>query len=976
MAGCFSKWWVASIAFGFGTVLCASAAATGENAKRRCWTLTPKAQAIVEEMRGLAKRYSPRTDRTRIFSRAQLKYGAQRTDFIHRWYDRPLHQDSTWAETANPDKILHPEAWKRTVEAVNLGGMDGLAVCTGLSRCNEVIGMSVTPGGEMQILVELPYAYADKGIESHVKIAEQALNMPNAYRIDGKVVLTRYPPIKDSELDFVEKLRTTLDERFGPDRFIVVFYVTAFEKRLSEGPLTAEVLEWAREHLRRCLRKMDGIFMAGWEVYWPRRYGAEFERDVLVPLYQSVLSEPEFAGKKYLGMPVHAGHENCYRWSYDIDSQGTRTLVERMRTMQMLRPDFIICCEWDEENENTFFRPTVANGYVHQRITRYFADRFAGVELSPFPDDDVSVPNMVVSYRRSLIAGEPIEVEVRNIPDGTFRGKKIECAFCWKDVCGNTVKSYPSASLAADSIDCVSFVSQSTELVGNNRFLIPELRIKVDGRSFVFGEGFWPLDLNATRAVDAKWVKHSLRERPKGVTGSIKCTLADQTGEVEVIGSFSSGEPVKSVEVLQEPDTVFMYDPSNLPCADGVVLKITMQARGNAPRSLALNGDIRIVNAKGLKLISGKNRMRTMLPDGWRLKNSLYCNWDVSLFASIPKSEVETAEIVTDLSPSFGKMRIKVKDVVEKEVIGVSGPAGGNFVVRHHLSQISIPKPCNVKNGSFSFRIKPLGKSDVLRMRIIDSKERVWRGSPLTIGEPTGNLRRFHVFERDEGRVTEIAIDSSRVDEPKYDFSRNRGSVVWTSSGRHLSGILGGAATLVTGFGQGESNYGDTLTRYITNDIADALDNAPKHVKGPGETFALEFDGSDYLMLPQQLAPKFSGFEISIDVCPEHLEGRQSLVDAGYAAYWLFLREGVPEARMWGAPKNAKAKAALKAGEWSNVRVVFDQRTFKVVVNGVEGEPVQHSGCQFQARYTSVGAANRTLFFFRGRLANLSFNLK
>lgn len=52
------------------------------------------------------------------------------------------------------------------------------------------------------------------------------------------------------------------------------------------------------------------------------------------------------------------------------------------------------------------------------------------------------------------------------------------------------------------------------------------------------------------------------------------------------------------------------------------------------------------------------------------------------------------------------------------------------------------------------------------------------------------------------------------------------------------------------------------------------------------------------------------------------------------------------------------------------------QHTFKVVVNGVEGEPVQHSGCQFQARYTSVGAANRTLFFFRGRLANLSFNLK
>ena len=958
-------------------VVCpASAFRSGENAVRGTWIPTPEAKALLAEMRQRAKDYRPRTAKMGIFSRAQLKYGAQRTDFIHRWYDRPLHQDSTWAETANPDRILHPEAWRRTAETVRLGGMDGLAVCIALSRCNEVIDMSVMPGGETQILVELPYAYADKGIESHVKTAEQALKMPNAYRIDGKVVLTRYPPIEPSQLDFVDKLRTVLDERFGPDRFIVMFYVTAFERLLRQGELTVDKLKWAQAHLRNCLRKMDGVFLHGWDIYWPRRYGAKFEREVLVPLYQSVLAEPEFAGRKYMGMPVTPGHENCYRWSYDVDSHGTRTLVERMKTMQMLRPDFIIGCEWDEENENTFFRPTVANGYVHQRIMRYFADAFAGVAPTPFPGDDVSVPNLVVSYRRSLIAGEPIEVEVRNIPDGTFKGEMFECAFRWKNVCGGTVKSYPAVKIAADSIDGAFFVSPVTEFIKGNRFLVPELTVRTKGRSWKFGEGFWPLDLNAARAVDAKWVKHSLRERTKDVTGSIAFAPAERVGEVVVSGSFSSAVPVKSVEVLQGPDTVFMYDPSCTGDADEVTLKITMQARGNAPRSLALNGDIRIVNAKGLKLITKPNRMRTMLPDGWRLKNSLYCNWDVSLYASVPKSEIDAAELVTDLSPLFGKMRIRVKDVVDREVIGTAGPYGGNFVVRHHLSQISIPKPCGVKNGAFSFNLKQLGRADILRMQIVDANENVWRGAPTELGKPTGETRRFHVFERDENRVTEVSVDSGRVDEPFYGFDDARGSVVWTASGRHLSGIFGGCATLVTGFGQGESNYGDTLTRYIKNDIFDAKDNAPESVKGKDGGFALAFDGSDYLMLPQQLAPKFTGFEISVDVCPDRLDGRQSLVDAGNAAFSLFLRDGVPEAAMWGAPKNAKAASALRIGEWSNVRLVFDQRTFKVVVNGVEGEPVPHSGCQFQARYTSVGAANRTLSFYRGRLANLNFRLK
>jgi len=948
----------------------------GENALKKCWSLEPEAEKEVDEMRRLARNYRPRVDRTHIFSRAQLKYGLQRTDFIHRWYDRPLHQNSSWAKTANPARIIHPEAWKKTVEDVKLGGMDGLAVCTALSRCDEVIPMSVSSGGELPILVELPYAYADKGLESHMKAAETALKMPNSFRIGGRVVLTRYPAIKENGLDFAEKLRRSLDAKFGPGKFIVMFYIEPFGTRPADKPLTAAQLQGAREHLRRCLRKMDGILVTGWDIYYPRRYGAAFERGVLLPLYQSVLAEPEFAGKKYLGMTVTPGHENCYRWSYDIDSQGTRTLVERMKTMAVLRPVFIIGCEWDEQNENTFFRPTVANGFTHQRIIRHFADSFAGREHSIFPGDSPCVPNLVVSYRRSLIAGEPIEVEVLNIPDGTFKGESFRCRFRWLDLNGRTVKEYRPAALGADSLGSVFFVSPVTELVSANRVLIPSLEIETSGGGkFTFGQDFWPLDLNAARALDTKWVKHSLRDRPEKTLAALRASrTADGGWNVE--GRFKSQGLIKSVEVLRGPDTVYMFDPAAKDRRGMEIVKIAWQARGNAPRSLAPSGTVRFVNAPGVEIITGKGRGRKPLVDGWKMDRALYCNWATELFAAVPAAVVDKAEVVVDLSPVFGKLRFKVKDILERQIVGVSGPAGGNLVLSREFSQLSMPEPCNVQTGGFSFCAGPLGKSEVLRMQIVDDRGRVWRGGAVVLGQDSGRMRTIEVFERDEGSVTKLRIDSSRFDEARYCFDPSRGSVVWGGASRDFGGIFGGAATMVTGFGQGESNYGDTLTRYIMGKEFDALENAPGYVQGPDGAAALCFDGSDYLMLPQQLVSKFAGFEISLDVCPDSIEGEQTLVDGGYHAYSLFLRDGVPEARMWLLKPNAIGPSRLESGKWSEVKLVYDLKNVQISVDGIDGVAVPHSGCQFQARYTAVGAANRMLRFFRGRIANLRFRLK
>ena len=530
------------------------------------------------------------------------------------------------------------------------------------------------PGGEMTILVELPYDYHDTGIAAFLETVERALAMPNAYRIDGKVVLTRYPVVKEAELDLCEKVRKALTEKFGPDKFIVIFYVSAFERSLPAGPMTVQSLEQAREHLRRCLRKMDGLFMAGWEVYWPRRYNAAFEREVLVPLYQSVLAEPEFAGKKYLGMPMSPGHENCYRWSYSIDSQGTYTLAERMETMRALRPDFIICCEWDEENENTHFRPTIFNGFVHQRLLRYYANVFAGRAPEVFPGDDVAIPNLVVSYRKSLIAGEPIEVEVRNIPDGTFKGQTFTCSRIgriWRE----RSKTYPVATLKADELGAF-FTSPVSEPGLRTVYWFQTLPcVRLDGTEFCGGADFWPLDLNASRAVDTKWAKHALRERSNGITGELAVGEPAADGVRTITGRFSAPQPVKSVEVLEGPDTVFMFDPTAKPIDNRVVIKLEIQARHNAPKEYALKGNIRFQQAPGVEILTRPQRAITATADGWTLKGAHYNNWDINLFASLG-SRRETAEIGgarADFPDTY-----HAKDVVAKDVIGTTD-GGGNL---------------------------------------------------------------------------------------------------------------------------------------------------------------------------------------------------------------------------------------------------------------------------------------------------------
>ena len=303
-----------------------------------------------------------------------------------------------------------------------------------------------------------------------------------------------------------------------------------------------------------------------------------------------------------------------------------------------------------------------------------------------------------------------------------------------------------------------------------------------------------------------------------------------------------------------------------------------------------------------------------------------------------------------------------------------------------YINQESIPPHCNVKDVKFSFRFKPLHKASVLRLQTIDENYRVWRSEPFTFYAPSGRKKTFHVYERDANRVTELSLDENLVDEPSYDFGDERGSVLHSPAGRGFWGIMGGRVPQVTGFGTGESGYGNIVTQYVLPTMKDWEDSAPTRVEGPNGGKALHFKGCESAHLPQQVIPPFAGFEIEFMVRPDTVEGKQALIGSGACGLEIFMEDGVVNAAYFvaeryanhvGALVKAYAPAApLTPGKWSRVRVVFDQTEFYVEIDGRRGKTVRASGYQHNPRYTAIGAANRHLNWYRGAISDLKFKLR
>ena len=958
---------------------------------RKSWNLTPEAKAFVEDCAEKGAAYRRRTGRTYLYCRSQLKYGNERKDYLHNWYERPLYQDSTFAPVPGKE-LVNEKSWRRQVDGMRLMKLDGFAAYLSTARRIEILDRCLLPGAECSVLGELCSIDSNKGIEHCVRLAGRLLGHPNSFRMDGKTVIAGYPGVNGDNVAASGKwwsdLRAALDKEYGPGKFLLIPYFGFVNgPDLSKPVTTKEAVESWRDNLRSILEHTDGGMYHLSGMFWGRRYNPAFHDNVVIPILKSVYAEPRFAGKR-IAMAITQGHENCYRWLYGIDSVGTRTLRDALASAEKLKPDFVMFTEWDEENENTHFRPLTSNGHVSQRIVRCWADKDAGREPTVMPGDDVSVPNLVVSYRKTLMAGEPAETEVLYIPDGTAPTEGWTVSFRWKDASGRTVKEWPERALDAKEMSAAWFKCPASELV-EARILYPELTVRSGGNVRTFSDGMWPLNVEANRNLDFKWQKNALREIPSGVTGAITVAKKRPDGCYEVKGSVKGAARFRNIEVLENFDTVYMHDSARPEGFAGTVkVRVSFEGLPATAGHPRLNGSVSLVGDGGARFLFEPGGTAAVRKSERKIEFRGFplSQWRRTFIVEMPESAVAGTSVEIDFK-GLVKKTVRMSEVVEKRYLVDPLPYGKLAVFERVFAPQSIPAPCNVSEAEFSFLFRPVNPLSVLRLRLIDENYRIWHATTVPqFLEPSGEKVTFHVCERTaDETVRELTLDKSRLVHMDYVFNGTRGGAVYTPGYDDMPIVFGGSVSAVTGIGRGESGYGNAMS-----DSPRSLVKYPEAARMAPELSpegSLVFKDCAFASIAHQAVPVFAGFELEMKVKAEPQEGKVALYDSGPIGVNLSLEGGVPAAFVcsggkMGAGGRNRAEGdevsgpALRIGEWNTVKLVYDQTVAYLEVNGVKGEVKKVKGWRFNPRIGGIGicvesgAPKTPDGFFRGEIAS------
>jgi hypothetical protein len=866
-------------------------------------------------------------------------------------------------------------------EIVQAYGMDGFAFFPETRGRSELFDLCRTPGYEMTILPEFTGpAATDSEMDAKLKMAETALNNPNSFRLDGKVVLTSYTPCT---MESWAKMQSAIRKKYG-DKFIFLpsnsFYPPKFKALSPDGKLTDKEIATIQDYLRQWLRIADGFYYNSLSLD-NRRYNPEIDRGILIPIVKSVLAEPEFKDK-HLGWGTKVGHENLELIGYGIDSTGTGMLRGTMETAIMADGDFINCIEWDEQNENTSFRPTVCNSLSTMRIIRYYTEKLKGRKTSPMTTDDLKIPNIILSCREILVAGQKLEMEVLNVPDSDQPGEyKIKLKL--KNLKGKVVYEFPEQKLASNKLEA-AFLSVPVEKLLEYQTLVPELEIDGAQGKYVQQAGFQPIELRASKNWDFKWIKHPLRDLLKPVKTDLSVAKSEKVdGFYEVKGSLAEDEPLAYVEVMDSGDVIYSHDnkPFQWRETDNqVVININRQALFG--RTLNVNGSIELAGAEGKWLSFGK---KSVVGQKLSFKDAVRDDHFQQVWVAIDKKDVKNAFFKVDMSGVFHG-EIKVADIVSKGVMAFPGKQGFNLVFKRYCSQPSIPQHLNAKSADFTILVKPASANSVLYLQVVAKSGKIYRGNAISMYRKSGNTVPLTVYSMSEDKAVKINVDENLITKAHYEFNPEHGSALISKENNcDLWGIAGGFRPQIVGRG-GAYGYGCPLqpgtAKLPAADVQ--CGTAPEWVKIDSGEWALKFSDFSYVSLPQMLVPAFSSFVLSMDVYPEQTKGIQPLLDARPTAFTLFLKNGELEATYYQNQKvndpgktvaNCKTGLKLPEKKWSAVKVYFDQQNLIFEVNGKKSQAFPCSGYH---RYTCVYSlgSNTGTAFFKGMIKNLSVEHK
>lgn len=916
---------------------------------------------------------TPRAGRTLVFPRSQVKYTLHR-NYLHGWPDRPLFQDSS---TYHPEKTRYTLAsYRKVLDSLRPYGVDGMAALVAhggmLDRYLDTLELHerIDPHG-LGFLPE--FGNADH-LDVYDTVLEHALASEHTPRIDGKVVITSYRADSSSPDEWRETLET-LREKHG-DTFAFLPCVAGqtwrtfrpyFRDGKGEEDIPDELIEEHKEILRGYLDATDGLYFAGVATVTMHdplrfnRFGKE-SYEFMVGLFREVLAEPAYQDK-YFGLSASIGHHNETTGHVTTNENGTRTLRTNFEVSLAADPDIIILPEWDEMNENRGIQPTVYSSFSSQRILRYYMHRIRGEAPTPNPGDDRSIPNLTVSYRMHLKAGEALEIELLNVPDADSH-EQYTAKVTLSNLDGEVVEQLPERQFTVGELEEHRHKLASETLI-DEPVLRPRVEItNADGERITFEDGLHHIHINPTWAWTYKWVKQPLRDVAQPSTATFEASVdsgADHVpgfsaGAVNVRGTFEGDERIASVEVMADGTERYaydIYDEYALPGSDTVLFRVSLDSmfsgggyRGAYDRiegTMTLeNAEFRVKPEDAVQRVSDPAIHLSF--DG-RLK---YHRGEFYLL--VARDDLDDA--VLDIDLNLFSERIALRDVVDQGSHVQVFDGALMFGIETHTRAPEHPFHLEREHVDFETTVYPDRADSILHLRVVTTCGRIYRSAPvMPLHRDSGETIELPIYSRMEQDVVPVEVDPERVPHLDFELDPANRALLPNPAGRYFTGVLGaGPNQMTSGVGGGTSgNYGNVprhldLRGHYPDDVTAT---APQWEQLDGRD-VLRFDGTGQIIaLPREAHPR-GAFTVRFDVKPErdggyylyahygHYTGNFRLgVDSDGRLAASFLTEPLaPGIHRRVDEQEIQTDLEVPSGEWSEIEAVYDLDELTFRVNG------------------------------------------
>jgi len=931
-------------------------------------------EKLMVDVRAAADAREPLTLRPLVYSRSQMKYPLGR-NYYHEWNDRPLLVDRKYrVESGYPTPL---PSYERTLEEVKQYGIDGLAFFPETtSRIRMFKAHREAKPEGIGLLPEFLPTNDSDAIAEKIEILKLALDHPAVPRIDGKVLVTSYAAESLSPAQW-RTLLSALREEVG-DSFLflpTVANVAQLRKPFMEGDLISRAdIEKQKAILRTYLDVCDGIYFnypAAFKLK-DHSFDDEFYRDVFIPVFKSVLSEPAYQ-KKYLGLSAYRSHMSPERGN-SLHEDGTRTLRLSFEAAMNARPDVIILPEWDEENENTSFRPTLYGSRTSERIIRYYMSLIKETDPTPIPGDDLDVPNLILSSRKAVTLGEEAMFELLNVPDSSCEANySVELKL--KDLSGQVLHTFPAVEFDAAQLQEHRFYLP-TEMLPDEVALTPTLSIRgYKGRDIHYENGFHHVAIRATWNWDHLFVKQPLRDllRPDEVTFSWNESDENSDGESFLLsGSVVSPEKLSLVEVLGDDDEVYAVDSTdeffrNDPTKELLVIEF------RSLNNQQIEGKLTLKNATANWFSAGRP-LQHEATDPKSNSQTISLNRSVSvhqrwIYLAIPKVDVAEGELSFDLEKT-GEFTVPVREIFEKKMIARGFVGGIHLSIKPYRRQIDMPVSLNALETDFRVRVWPEIATEQFHLRLTTVSGKTYRSRPLLVPR-SGSTKKtsLRIFSETQQKPIDVEVAADRIPSLNFEFNPERGAVLLTDEGQPFWATLGGFSNSTTGRGTINGLFGKKYPLQVKR-------SDPAWVQDDGDP-CLEFDGEGtYLELPREAIPWRGAFTLSFDVKPKDDADQYLFVNGTVTHQYglaLQIRDGKLHASFLDADWQShqwQTELPVPPDVWSTIRVRTDFEEITVSVDD-RTESFSLTLPAFNIGFTVFGA-NWKGKPFEGRLRGLT----